>query len=194
MLQGDERAFDAFFDGQFPRLYRFALIRLDHNEDAAEEVAQAALCKAIRKLASYRGEASLSTWLCTFCRYEISDYYRRNKIAVNSVDLIEDNPDVRAALESLGTSADDPDRAFDREEVARLVQATLDRLPRRYGDALEWKYVEGFSVKEIATRLGSSPKAAESLLTRARNAFRDAFSTTMGTVVPWTRPKPQEPS
>jgi DNA-directed RNA polymerase specialized sigma24 family protein len=53
----------------------------------------------------------------------------------------------------------------------------LDQLPTRYGDALEWKYGEGLSVKEIATRLGVGPKAAESLLTRARQAFRDAFAT-----------------
>jgi RNA polymerase sigma-70 factor, ECF subfamily len=56
------------------------------------------------------------------------------------------------------------------------VQAILDRLPARYGDALEWKYVEGLSVMEIAERLGVGAKAAESLLTRARTAFRDAYT------------------
>ena len=39
MLAGDERAFDEFFEGHFPGLYRFALTRLDRDEDAAEEVA-----------------------------------------------------------------------------------------------------------------------------------------------------------
>jgi DNA-directed RNA polymerase specialized sigma24 family protein len=52
---------------------------------------------------------------------------------------------------------------------------TLDALPRRYGDALEWKYVLGLTVEEIAGRLGLGPKAAASLLTRARQAFRDGF-------------------
>ncbi len=52
---------------------------------------------------------------------------------------------------------------------------TLDYLPRRYGDALEWKYIEGISVAEIGARLKIAPKAAESLLTRARSAFRDGF-------------------
>ena len=42
MLAGHERAFDEFFEGHFPGLYRFALTRLNHDEDAAEEVAQAA--------------------------------------------------------------------------------------------------------------------------------------------------------
>jgi RNA polymerase sigma factor (sigma-70 family) len=60
--------------------------------------------------------------------------------------------------------------------VAQRVHAVLDRLPPRYGRALEWKYLEELSVKEIARRLEVGPKAAESLLTRARLAFRDAMA------------------
>ncbi len=52
----------------------------------------------------------------------------------------------------------------------------LDQLPSHYGSALEWKYLEELSVKEIASRLKLSPKAAESTLTRAREAFRDGFT------------------
>lgn len=177
MLAGDERAFEEFFDGHFPGLYRFALTRLDRDEAAAEEVAQAALCKALSKLSTWRGEATLFTWLCTFCRHEISDFCRRNRRFPQQVDLLEDLPEVRAALESLPASLrEGPVEAFDRKELGRLVQVALDRLPPHYGDALEWKYLEGLPVKEIAERLGLSAKAAESLLVRAREAFRDGFS------------------
>ena len=176
MLAGDERAFDRFFDGHFPGLYRFALTRLNRDEDAAEEIAQATLCKAISKLKTYRGEAALFTWLCTFCRHEISAYYRRNRMASRRVDLVEDTPEIRAALESLDAGTDGPARALDRSEIARLVQVALDQLPPHYGHALEWKYLDGIPVKEIAGRLELSPKAAESLLTRARESFRDAFT------------------
>ncbi|MEZ5331245.1 MAG: sigma-70 family RNA polymerase sigma factor [Thermoanaerobaculia bacterium] len=68
-----------------------------------------------------------------------------------------------------------PKKELRRSELARLVQVALDHLPPRYGDALEWKYIHGLSVKEIAPLLDVSPKAAESLLTRARIAFRDGF-------------------
>lgn len=177
MLAGEERAFGEFFDGHFPGLYRFALTRLDRNEAAAEEVAQAALCKALSKLATYRGEATLSTWLCTFCRHEISAFCIRNRMVSRQVALIEDRPEVRAALESLPVSfREGPHEALDRKELGRFVQVVLDRLPAHYGDVLEWKYLEGLPVKEIATRLGLTAKAAESLLVRAREAFRDGFS------------------
>jgi len=176
LLAGDERAFDELFSGSFPGLFRFARARLAGDDDAAEEVAQATLCKAISKIGTYRGEAALFTWLCAFCRHEIAAYYKARGRMPARMDLIEDNPEVRAALESLGAGLEGPDRALATSELSRLVQVVLDRLPARYGSALEWKYLEGLSVKEIAERLGLSPKAAESLLTRARDAFREGFA------------------
>jgi RNA polymerase sigma-70 factor (ECF subfamily) len=178
MLGGDEAAFQRFFELHFPGLYRFALARLGHDADAAEEVAQAALSKVVRKLHTYRGEASLFTWVCTFCRWEISAWHAQRTRRGLVVELVEESAEVRAALESLSAlGGDGPRERLLRREVGALVRLTLDQLPARYGDALEWKYVEGLSVKEIAVRLGVGPKAAESLLTRARQAFRDAFAT-----------------
>ena len=177
MLRSDEAAFNLFFDTYFSRLYRFAITRLNNDADAAEEVVQATFCRAIAKLATYRGEATLFTWLCTFCRHEISAHCDRNRRTAHVTPLIEDSPEVQAALESLGaTGTNDPDERLHRRELARLVQVTLDCLPDRYGDALEWKYIQELSVHEIAVRLKIGPKAAESLLSRARQAFRDAFA------------------
>jgi len=86
-----------------------------------------------------------------------------------------------AALESIEAPAsDDPLRRCDRAELTRLIHAVLDRLPGRYGDALEWKYIEGHSVEEIGQRLGIGHTAAQSLLARARVAFRDGLEAVFG--------------
>jgi RNA polymerase sigma-70 factor (ECF subfamily) len=175
MQRGDEAAFGEFFEGHFAPLYRFALPRVGGDADVAEEVVQATLSRAVRKLHTFRGEAALLTWLCTFCRHEISAHYEKVGSMPQMVNLSDDSTEIRAALESLG--AEDSQR---RSDTARLVQVVLDRLPDRYGDALEWKYIEGLSVNEIAMRLGVGAKAAESLLTRARAAFRDAFTAVYG--------------
>ena len=92
MLDGDEEAFSQFFEAAYPALYRFALPRLDHNHDWAGEVAQAALCKAIGKLNTYRGEAALLTWLCTFCRHELHAFGKLNRQHVQ-VESFEDDPE-----------------------------------------------------------------------------------------------------
>ena len=175
MLLGEEQAFEDFFAAYFPGLFRFVLLRVNKSADAAEEIVQKALCKAIVKLETYRGEAALFTWLCTFCRHEISRYMKENRRYYPQPDYL-DSPEISAALESLLiTSQDRPDQAILRQELGTLVQLALEALPEKYADVLGWKYVEGIPVKEIAGRLNLGDKAAESMLTRARQAFRDAF-------------------
>ena len=66
MVRGDEGAFGEFFESHFAPLFRFAMPRVGNDAQVAEDVVQATLCRAVRKLASYRGEAALLTWLCTF--------------------------------------------------------------------------------------------------------------------------------
>jgi RNA polymerase sigma-70 factor (ECF subfamily) len=176
MLAGDEEAFEDFFNSHFPHLYRFALVRLKDPE-LSREIVQTSIVNAIAHLESYRGEATLVAWLFTICRNEISRHFKRLGRAPERLELFEDAPEVRAALDSLGMSFSGPEETLRRNEVVRLVHATLDHLSPHYGQALEWKYLDGLSVKEIAARLRLAPKAAESLLTRARQAFRDGFST-----------------
>jgi len=162
LLEGEEAAFRLFFDGHFPRLYRFALSRTEGDHDAAEEIAQKTLITAMRKLHTFRGEATLFTWLCAICRREVSAWrVARGRHA--ALMLSEDAPEIRNQLAALASvAAQQPDQAFDRGETARLVQVALDLLPGSYSEVLEWKYIYG-------------PKAVESLLGRARRSFRQVF-------------------
>jgi RNA polymerase sigma-70 factor, ECF subfamily len=174
MLGGDEGAFDEFFADYFPRLFRFAVLRL-RDPDAAEDIVQTSLIAAMRHLGSWRGEAALFTWLCTICRREIGAWQKRTARRV-FVSIEDDDSGLRAALDSIGAAAGAPDARLARADTGRTVQLALDHLPPRYSRALEWKYLEELSVDDIAGRLQCTPKAAESLLTRARGAFRDAFA------------------
>lgn len=181
MLDGEEPAFTEFFSTYFPRVFRFALPRLRRDEDAAKDVVQATLIKAMRGLDGWRGDAALFTWLCQICRREIADHVRSARRRSDRVVLIEDSEEVQAALEAIeAPPGDDPLRRCTGDEVGRLVHAVLDRLPGRYGEALEWKYVEGRSVEEIGDRLGIGHTAAQSLLARARVAFRDGLESVFG--------------
>ncbi len=172
LLKRDERAFEQFFNTYFSRLFRFALTRVDGHEDQAEEATQRALCKALDKLATYRGEAPLFSWLCTFCRHEtyalVKDQLR------DAVPVAEEDPVIRSALEMLsGPQQMDPQRLLGKADVERIVHQTLDSLPTLYSRLLEWKYFHGLSVKEIAQKIDKGNKATESLLTRSRAAFRN---------------------
>lgn len=165
MLAGDEVAMEEFADSYFPGLYRFALARLGGDTELTREAVQTTVCKALAKLETFRGEAPLLGWLCACCRNEIRMGFRKKKRLPRIVELEED----------VASDRDPPEGALARKEEVRQVHAVLDLLPPRYARALEWKYVERVSVKEIAERLRVGAKAAESLLTRAREAFREGY-------------------
>jgi len=174
MGRGKDPAFRLFFDRYFPRVYRFCLRRLD--EFSAEEVTQIVLINAVRKIGQYRGEASLFTWLCQIARHEISTQYRA-RASRNRLMLVEDSEEVRAELESLSADPDlTPETIVDLHQGQAIVQMILDHLPGDYGQLLELKYMQGFSVSEIAQQMSTTPTAIQSMLARARDAFRKQYA------------------
>lgn len=177
LLAGEAPAFDAFFNEYFPRLYRFVLPRVEYAIADAQDLCQETLVRALRRLATYRGEAALFSWICQIAANELSDYWRLRKREGAHLVFAEDDPSVQAILATLQAAKEDsPESHRYNTEIPRLVQATLDNLPGRFGDALEWKYLDGLSVADIAHRLDVSTAAAQSLLQRARAAFREAFA------------------
>lgn len=174
---GEREAFEQLFGETFPRLYRFVLQRMQGDEDAVQDICQQTMEKVVRGVGTYRGEASLHTWMCQIARSEIADHWRRHaRHGRARVSSFDQDLSLRGALESL--SADPalaPDAQGERWDRITLVQAILDHLPSQYGDALEWKYVDGLSAEEIGERLNLSPTAAHSLLARARRAFRAEY-------------------
>ncbi len=172
MLAGDSRAFEVFTSVYLPAVYRFVRRRLQDG-DLARDIAQSALCKAMAALATFRGEAGLTTWLCACCRNEIAAHFRRRGQQPPTVELT--NAALAAEASLAVERPDGPEQVVARKQTADLVHLVLDSLPAHYGQALEWKYIDELPVQEIATRLEIGPKAAESLLTRARQSFRTAY-------------------
>lgn len=172
MLGGEDEAFEAFGERYVKALYRFASSRLAGDRDLTRDLVQTTVTKALSKLDTYRGEASLLTWLCACCRNEIRMHFRRLRTAPPELELEDE---VASAAVGPSHPPRDPESLLLRREAARRVHLALDLLPGHYARALEWKYVEHLPVDEIAARLGVRPKAAESLLTRARQAFRGRY-------------------
>lgn len=170
MMAGDETAVDTFVDHHLRALYRFTSHQLHDDFHIVGDIVQSTLSKAFANLPSFRGESALITWLCAICRREIAMHYRRLKsrpreLVVESTSL-DQNPPAR------NPSPAQAEATLLSKETARFVHMTLDLLPAHYANALEWKYLDELPVQEIASRLGIGRKAAESLLTRARSAFR----------------------
>jgi len=175
MCAGDDEAIGAFCREYLPKVYRFALARVRVEADA-DDVVQNVMRNAARRIETYRGEATLLSWLLQICRHELSKRYARADR--QPVPLHFDGDDgLRALVESIeGSPGDEPERIALRDELTAHLKSALDELPDRYADALEMKYVNDMSSKEIAERLGIGDEATQSLLARARRALREVFN------------------
>lgn len=173
MLAGNERAIKTFIDDYFPRLYRYASHRLS-NEADVEEVVSTTLSEAARHIGSFRGESTLLTWLIQICRHEISRSLRKtNQHADLMLNFLDDDL-LRSIVESIEADTRfSPEADYRRTELITLIQFALDQLPEHYAQVLELKYVEGYDSKEIAAQLSTSDQAVQSLLARARQAFKE---------------------
>jgi RNA polymerase sigma-70 factor, ECF subfamily len=183
MTAGEELLRSAF-DGSYVALYRFVLQRLPGREEEAEDItmeAFQALAEALNApegRGAFGGRSSAYTWLCAVAKRKIVDRYRRElrlpRISYDPLELRE-LPSEGPAGGPLTSTAFGPEELCLDSERRERVRACLEALPpeRRY--ALILKYVDGLSVAELARILGKSDKAAEALLSRARESFADLY-------------------
>lgn len=173
LMAGDEKVFNQFFTDYYPRLYRFILSRNNQDHDMADDFTQQALCKAIDKMATFRGEAALFTWICQIARNLIHAHFvkenRRNAI----IQPITETEDMRNILENIAMSEQQqPENITENQKLGQLITEIMDSLPNNYGDILEWKYVDNLTVNEIAEKTNSSMISVQSTLARARKSFK----------------------
>lgn len=172
ILAGDARAMETFYQRYFSRLYRFVYYQVGGSHDDAQDVLQDALIAACKSMGSYRGDSSLYSWLCGVAWNKAADFRRREyRVAQLEQRTLRDLQE-RRAIEA----APQPDNALLREESNERVHETLRTLPDHYRQVLVLKYAEGLPVEDIAHIMRRTFKSTESLLTRARSAFRESFT------------------
>jgi RNA polymerase sigma-70 factor, ECF subfamily len=161
---GDETAWRRICEDCGTPLYRYCYWLAEADAAAAEDLRQEVLLAAVSGIANYRGEVPVFAWLRGIARHKASDARRRQRRHV-ALDEAGEAPSAEASPEAGAVAA---------ERNARVVD-TLWSLPDDYRSALLGRYVEEESVESVATRLGRSYKATESLLSRARQAFFERF-------------------
>ena len=161
----DDRAFAQLYDRHTPALYGLALRLFAGNEPAAEEVVHEAWVRAASRLAEFRWDASLRTWLAAIVVRASHEVMRRDARA--PIPLLDDR-----------IAADDSRLrgVFDRLDLERAIAS----LPSGFRQVLVLHDVEGFTHDEIATLLDIVPGTSKSQLARARAALRRALGAPTG--------------
>jgi len=172
MREGDQRAFDQFFERFAPRIASFASRRCSLDDSSLEDVVQVTLISAVRGLSGFRGTSSLFTWLCRICRNHLADLARssaRKPREMSLEKLVDEGTSADRAV--VAETRDLPDEGCDAPS-RHAISRTIDSLPELQARILELRYGEELTVPAIARELGISVNAAELRLSRARRAFR----------------------
>lgn len=177
-MAGDPAAAEMLAEAVLEPLYRFCLYRLGRDEHLCEDVVQETLLRAIGQIDQYdpgRSGGNIFPWLTGLARNEIRRALAGRNAAA-SLEALWSKMD-RELLSLYAKLESEPfaDELLRRAETQEMVNAAVSQLPPHYGRALEAKYVLGWSVRQIAQAWKLSEKAVESLLSRAREAFRTAF-------------------
>lgn len=160
VLTGEEFAWRTLYDGAFAELYAYVLWRCGSLRERADEVTQETWLIAVRRLRSFDPSAgSFVAWLRGIAVNVLRNHFRRETRRAHRTQPLDTEP----------LAGEEP-----REQAERIA-AALAALPQHYEAVLRMKYLEGRTVADIAGERGESPKAVESLLTRARDAFRQAY-------------------
>ncbi len=169
VLAGQETAWRALYERSFDALYAFVYHRVGRKSHRADEVVQETWLVAVRRIASFdAARGSFENWLKGIAENVLKNHRRRW-----SRDGRREPLDESGAADS--TPSDESTL-----EIREMLALALTGLPARYQEVLRAKYHEQLSVQDIAARFGGTPKAIESLLSRARLAFRHAYETLDG--------------
>ena len=164
VLQRDRKATAEFVDTYTDAVYAFIRQRLSPRLDLVEDLVQEVFIAAWEHLNSFHGASPLRAWLLGIARHKVEDYYRRR---LQSAQPLEP-----ATAEELPAEDLDMEGIADRERTERRARQVLEELPERYRVALQWRYWEKRSTRQMAKAVGRSEKAIERLLARAREQFR----------------------
>ncbi len=179
LVGGDSVALDELHQRFATPLFRFCYYRVGGSVTDTEEAVQETFLRAIEGLERFRGDASIFTWLCAIAKNKISRQ-RRRRSRERLASVIEESEEAIDSILTELESQEIPPDVLERAETHDLVGATLASLPPQYQDALLDKYVHALPLKKMAAGREQSAKAVESLLTRARTAFKRTFELLAG--------------
>ena len=169
-LAGDRAAFDVIVERHRRHVYQLCYRFVGNHEDASD-LAQDVFIRAFRGLKSFRGQASLGTWL-----YRIAVNVSLNKVGSKVPKLARLDP-LAAGGDQRLASADEPaTEALLREERAAQVRAAIGRLPKKQRATLVLRVYHNLPHEQIAAILGSSVGAVKANFFHALNNLKKLLS------------------
>lgn len=166
--------FEAFYIKNKNFVYNLALQYVQNIEEA-QEITQDVFLKAHQKIHTFKGDATLETWLYRITINTSLDAIkakkRKKRFAIFSQNQDELNK---------YTNFNHPGVTLENKEALQQLFGLINKLPQTQKTALILIKIEGKSIKEVAHILEKTPKAIESLLQRAKTQLKKYRNQTEG--------------
>lgn len=157
---GDRAAARRLVDEAGSVVFGYVLARVG-DRGAADDIVQDVFVEALRARRSFRGDASLTTWMCAIARHRVHRWFEGQR----RDERIERAARAQALTSARVTTTDDLEQ---RDAVVRA----LKQLPISQRQAVSLKYLDGLSVAAIADAMALGPIQVQSLLQRGRTSLR----------------------
>ena len=175
---GDTTALNALVAALQPHIEK-QLLRYPVADEDRRDLLQATLMQIVRRLGSFRGDSSFSTWLFRVTANEalmmMRSQRRHRARLVEGLDF-DDLGSLPAAND--GVTQERGDNVAAMKERDEAVQSALDDLPKDYRDVVVAHYHQDLGLQEIADRFSLSESAVRSRLHRARTRLRSILEAT----------------
>jgi RNA polymerase sigma-70 factor (ECF subfamily) len=165
--EGDPDAFSSLFNAHKTKIYSLCL-RMTSNTAEAEDLTQDAFLQAFRKLATFRGDSALSTWLYRVAVNTVLMHMRKKGLHPVSLDQPIDQADGSIKREQ-GKLDDRLSGSVDRIALTRAMK----ELPAGYRTIFVLHEVKGYEHHEIARLLRCSVGNSKSQLHKAKTRMRE---------------------
>ena len=167
---GDEQAFEEIVKLYEKSVYNSALYIAQNREDAFD-ISQEVFIKLWRTLPSYRGEASLKTWIATITRTCAIDYMRtRLQKQTTSLAYGDGEKEIDVIDED---AASNPEKSFERDEKVAAVRKAVKSLPEPIRETLILREFHNLSYNEIASIQKISEGTVKSRISRGREQIKE---------------------
>lgn len=152
------------------------LLRMTQNQAEAEDLTQETFIRVHRSLPTFRGEASLGTWLYRIATNVSFDYFRRTSTRQAKVSLSFEEMDLDSRWVMDETTSLPEQLVADQSEMSACVQSFIQHLPPTYRAVLVLHDLQGLKNREIADVLDCSLSTVKIRLYRARNKLQAALN------------------
>jgi RNA polymerase sigma-70 factor, ECF subfamily len=154
---GDQLAMRTLYARHRIPIYRW-LMRIVRDETVAEDLLSDVFLDVWRQAASFKGRASVSTWLLAIARYKALSA-RRARVDAELDERIES---------TVADPADDPEATLQKKNRSEILRDSLAKLSPEHSEVIELVYYHGKSVKEVAEIVGVGEATVKTRMFYAR--------------------------